>query len=635
MSSADTVTNPTVYSEELWFKTTTGQGGKLIGFGDQPNGLSGGYDRHVYMEDSGKLVFGTWTGQTNTITSSDTYNDGTWHYLVARQDGNGMELFVDGASVGTNPQTQAQDYTGYWRVGGDNDWGGSSPWFNGTIDEVAVYSKALSNSDIASHYALGTGGNPPPTNHDPVAAFTSSTSNLTASFNGTGSSDQDGDSLTYSWNFGDGPTLGSGASPNHTYTSAGTYHVTLTVDDGKSGTNSITHDVTVTAGNHNPVAAFTSSTSNLTASFNGTGSSDQDGDSLTYSWNFGDGPTLGSGASPNHTYTSAGTYHVTLTVDDGKSGTNSITHDVTVTAGNHNPVAAFTSSTSNLTASFNGTGSSDQDGDSLTYSWNFGDGPTLGSGASPNHTYTSAGTYHVTLTVDDGKSGTNSITHDVTVTAPGGPTLLASDDFGGTVSSGWAPINPGGPWTLTGTKADFKEGSGVGTMTLSAKSATRTAALPGVSSQYGDLLVTASPQQLGTGAGTYVTLFGRVVGTASYQSTLVFKADGTVTLNLVRVQAGTSTTLVGTKVVPGLTYAAGDKINFRMQTLGTSPTTVRARVWKGGTEPTTWTASATDSTSALQAAGSIALSSYLSGSATTVPTAVTFDGLRFNDTGGQ
>ncbi len=43
--------NPTVYSEELWFKTATTAGGKLIGFGDAKSGLSNNYDRHLYMDD--------------------------------------------------------------------------------------------------------------------------------------------------------------------------------------------------------------------------------------------------------------------------------------------------------------------------------------------------------------------------------------------------------------------------------------------------------------------------------------------------------------------------------------------------------------------------------------------------------
>jgi len=58
----------------------------------------------------------------------------------------------------------------------------------------------------------------------------SGVANDPVSFDGTGSSDPNGDALTYAWNFGDGST-GSGATPSHTYTAPGTYIVTLRVTD--------------------------------------------------------------------------------------------------------------------------------------------------------------------------------------------------------------------------------------------------------------------------------------------------------------------------------------------------------------------------------------------------------------------
>ena len=67
-----------------------------------------------------------------------------------------MKLYVDGQLAGTNPQTGAQAYDGYWRVGGDNTWGSTSPYFTGTIDEVAVYpSRCSSAATVKQHYALG------------------------------------------------------------------------------------------------------------------------------------------------------------------------------------------------------------------------------------------------------------------------------------------------------------------------------------------------------------------------------------------------------------------------------------------------------------------------------------------------
>ena len=58
------------YSTELWFKTTTTTGGKLIGFGNSSTGTSSSYDRHVYMRNDGRLVFGAYPGIARTVTSA-------------------------------------------------------------------------------------------------------------------------------------------------------------------------------------------------------------------------------------------------------------------------------------------------------------------------------------------------------------------------------------------------------------------------------------------------------------------------------------------------------------------------------------------------------------------------------------
>jgi hypothetical protein len=50
-------------------------------------------------------------------------------------------------------------------------------------------------------------------------------------FDGSLSTDADGDPLTYAWTFGDGST-GTGVAPSHSYTAAGIYDVCLTVNDG-------------------------------------------------------------------------------------------------------------------------------------------------------------------------------------------------------------------------------------------------------------------------------------------------------------------------------------------------------------------------------------------------------------------
>ena len=194
--------------------------------------------------------------------------------------------------------------------------------------------KAKNASDwIAANGCDGSGGN---SNQPPVASFTNSCTDLSCTFNGSGSSDSDGTIASYAWNFGDGNTA-SGANASHTYSAAGTYSVALTVTDNDGSSNTSTQSVTVTEpdpGNTLPTASFTNSCTDLACSFDGSGSTDSDGSIASYAWNFGDGSTA-SGATANHTYAAAGTYSVQLTVTDNMGGTNSSSQSVTVTAGDN------------------------------------------------------------------------------------------------------------------------------------------------------------------------------------------------------------------------------------------------------------------------------------------------------------
>ncbi len=65
-------------------------------------------------------------GSPNVVNSTKSYNDNKWHHLVAQQSSAGMQLYVDTELVGSNPVTGAQNYTGYWRIGGDTTWGGNT-----------------------------------------------------------------------------------------------------------------------------------------------------------------------------------------------------------------------------------------------------------------------------------------------------------------------------------------------------------------------------------------------------------------------------------------------------------------------------------------------------------------------------
>jgi PKD repeat protein len=157
-----------------------------------------------------------------------------------------------------------------------------------------------------------------PANAAPTAAFTSQCTSLRCSFDASTSGDTDGTVASYAWDFGDG--TGTGATPQHTYSAAGTYNVTLIVKDNLNKSSApVSHSVTVS--NSAPTAAFSYNCSAHVCSFDASGSSDTDGTVASYSWNFGDG--TGTGKTPSHTYGSAGTYTVTLTVTDDVGGTSS------------------------------------------------------------------------------------------------------------------------------------------------------------------------------------------------------------------------------------------------------------------------------------------------------------------------
>lgn len=145
------------YSSELWFKTTTDDGGALINFGDSNDGTSEGRGRFTYMLPDGRIRAGVYNNGFKTVTSQDAFNDGKWHHVVATFGDDGISLYVDGDIQAANAEPeQPLRMWGYWRVGGDSlkSWPGGvkATAFDGVIDEVAVYNKALSAADVSRHF---------------------------------------------------------------------------------------------------------------------------------------------------------------------------------------------------------------------------------------------------------------------------------------------------------------------------------------------------------------------------------------------------------------------------------------------------------------------------------------------------
>ena len=410
-----TVSN-TSFSLEAWVNTTTTAGGAILNDGMYSTGDSNSMDRVIYMDTSGKLYFGVQNDTAyQAISSIGSYNNGAWHHIVATLNGTTATLYVDGLPVASGSMTDNSIFKGYWRIGGDALAGaafgppGTPPtvlWPNGpsngyiaaSIADAAVYPTVLSAARVTAHYLAAGGlvGNQPPT-----ASYTYIPTNLSVAFDASASSDPDGTISSYAWTFGDGST-GTGVNPSHTYASAGSYPVGLTVTDNLGATGSTTRSVTVSAANQAPTASFTAAPTNLSVAFDASASSDPDGTISSYAWTFGDGST-GTGVNPSHTYASAGSYPVGLTVTDNLGATGSTSQSVAVTSGTAQVVTdTFTRTVANGLGSADVGGAWTTTGSTSLYAVNGSSAQlTISKVASgPSAFLNSASALNVTATVD-------------------------------------------------------------------------------------------------------------------------------------------------------------------------------------------------------------------------------------------
>ncbi|OYR51709.1 hypothetical protein DJ74_03285 [Halorubrum sp. Ea8] len=155
----------------------------------------------------------------------------------------------------------------------------------------------------------------------------------------SGSSDPDGDSLSYVWSetTSSGVTLDDDTSATPSFTapdveSETTLNFEVEVSDG-SATDVDSVNVTVQPVNEEPAASFSfnpdSPEVSEQVSFNASDSNDPDGSIASYEWDFGDGDTA-QGETTTHTFDSAGDFEVTLNVTDDDGATAQTTQTVSV-----------------------------------------------------------------------------------------------------------------------------------------------------------------------------------------------------------------------------------------------------------------------------------------------------------------
>ncbi len=219
---------------------------------------------------------------------------------------------------------------------------------------------------------------------------------------------------SYLWSFGDLTPTSLLASPYHNYTAAGSYTASLNVTDVGGGFNNTSIPVTVYP------ALVASATSNVTATDVNlpvafTGSATEGKSGYTYAWTFGDGGTSTS-QNPSHTYATAAPETVTLTVTDALGFTATSSFSLTVNPALVGTLTLNTNSTTTGTTIYLNASKTGGTGP-YTYAWNFGDSSS-GTLALETHSYASAGTYTVSLTITDAMGQHVTKTATVTVSNP-------------------------------------------------------------------------------------------------------------------------------------------------------------------------------------------------------------------------
>ncbi len=125
-----------------------------MGFTNSRNASGVYYDRMIWLDSAGHLVFGVWPNTVSEVTSPLSYNDGNWHSVVATWGSTVQDLYVDGSLVSTTPSRPVFTYGGYWHIGFAETpgWGDgpTNAFFTGNLSDVAVYPSALDATQVAS-----------------------------------------------------------------------------------------------------------------------------------------------------------------------------------------------------------------------------------------------------------------------------------------------------------------------------------------------------------------------------------------------------------------------------------------------------------------------------------------------------
>ena len=243
------------FSLASWFKTShnaVGANAMIVNKGGLGAGENRNYGLFLNWGERLKGGFESTTGTNKFVISPNSYNDGNPHYAVVTYDRSILKLYVDGSIIGTLSTSAIPDAGSSLPVRIAANSAAENEFFNGSIDEVRIWNRTLTDQEVSDQYnsaIFDTAGqvlyldmSEPSVNNPPVADAGPDQTAIDGSLvtlDGTGSSDPDGDSITYSWTqtSGTNVTLSNATIANPTFVAPSTTEeimlsFSLVVNDG-------------------------------------------------------------------------------------------------------------------------------------------------------------------------------------------------------------------------------------------------------------------------------------------------------------------------------------------------------------------------------------------------------------------
>ena len=369
----------------------------------------------AYLPGEGLLIWHIDEEIIDSNWNSNSVNDDETHKGVDLEEADGD----DDLDSKTNYGDSGDPYTsGSFR----NDSYPNSLAYNGTESGWKIDNIRLDGDNVIIDISFLSKPNAvAEVNENPIAE------GLEVQFYGDESSDEDGNIVSYTWDFGDGE-FAYVDNPTHTFNQNGSYEVKLTVCDNHNLCDSMTLTIFV---NKPPIPVVEISNYTIMLgdkiTFDASDSYDIDGDVEFYYWNFDDGYESNQ-AFYEHEYKNSGTYNVLLQISDDLQDITTTYYTIIVI--NRLPIVNFEISpeSGNTLDTFQFSDISyDDDGEIESWVWNFSDGEEA-YGQNVEHQFSLPGTYDVTLTVTDDQGGINSAVISIEVSnAPPIPEIRIPD----------------------------------------------------------------------------------------------------------------------------------------------------------------------------------------------------------------